>query len=207
LGVVAHGGAAVGASPSPIDDSAQLTVITGLSAALFFLVLAPIESVPEIPVDIDLKPFFVPLTLVALLPRGRASLAVGFGAALGEGFLDVLEGYEIDDAFGFAGYVLAFTLAGYLIGRRPDSRVRLAGAALVAGAVNAAFEGASFALLGSEGVDVAVESSIGNTLIHGVVAGAVPLVFVVPRFAGKIERFLGFAPKGWDRPSPVGAAP
>jgi hypothetical protein len=202
--VVANGGAAVGASP--IDDGAQLTVITGLSAVLFFLVLVPIDSIPEIPVDIDFKPFFVPLTLVALLPVGRPALAVGFGAAVGEGLRDILEGYEIDDGFGFVGYVVAFTLAGYVIGQRPRSWLRLAAAALVAAAVNAALEGASFALLGSEGVDVAVESAIGNTLTHGVIAGAIPLLFAVPRFAGRIERFLGFAPKGWDRPSPLGAA-
>jgi hypothetical protein len=193
---------------APIDDSAQLTVISGLAAVLFFLVLVPIDSIPEIPVDIDFKPFFVPLTLVALLPVGRPSLAVGFGAAVGEGLRDVLEGYEVDDGFGFLGYVLAFTLAGFVVGQRPLSRWRLAAAALVAGFVNAAIEGASFALLGSEGVDVAVESTIGNTLTHGVIAGAVPLMVVAPRFVGKLERLLGFAPKGWDRRSPLpGGAP
>lgn len=188
---------------SPIDDRAQLTVITGLSAVLFFLMLVPIDAVPEIPVDIDQKPFFVPLTLVALLPVGRASLAVGFGAALGEAMRDILEGYEVDDTLGFVGYVLAFTLAGFLIGQRPDSRLRLVTGALVAGFVQAAFEGASFALLGSEGTGVAIESTIGNTITHGVIGGAIPLVFVAPHFAGKIERFLGYPPKGWDRPSPL----
>jgi hypothetical protein len=190
---------------SPLDDSAQLTVITGLSAVLFFLVLVPVDAIPEIPVDIDQKPFFVPLTLVALLPVGRASLAVGFGAALGEAMRDILEGYEVDDTFGFVGYVLAFTLAGFLIGQRPDSRARLAVAALVCGCFQAAFEGASFALLGDEGVGVAVESTVGNTITHGLIGGAIPLVFVAPHFAGKIERFLGFAPKGWDQPSPIAA--
>jgi hypothetical protein len=188
---------------SPIDHSAQLTVITGLSAVLFFLLLVPIDAIPEIPVDIDQKPFFVPLTLVALLPVGRASLAVGFGAALGEAMRDVLEGYEVDDTFGFVGYVLAFTLAAFVVGQRPDSRTRLAVAAVMCGFVQAVFEGASFALLGDEGVDVAVESTVGNTITHGVIGGAIPLVFVAPHFAGKIERFLGFAPKGWDHPSPI----
>lgn len=200
---------AVAASPrapvgaTPIDDSAQLTVISGLSAVLFFLMLVATEPIPEIPVDIDFKPFFVPLTLVALLPVGRASLAVGFGAAVGEGLGDILEGYEIDDAFGFVGYLLAFTLAGYIIGQRPRSRLRLAVAAVVAGFVNAALEGASFALLGSDGADVAVESTIGNTLTHGIIAGAVPLMIVAPRFWGKIEQLLGFAPKGCERRKPL----
>jgi hypothetical protein len=199
--------AAPATTASPIDDRAQLTVITGLSAVLFFLVLVPIDAVPEIPVDIDQKPFFVPLTLVALLPVGRASLAVGFGAALGEAMRDVLEGYEVDDTLGFVGYVLAFTVAGFLIGQRPDSRIRLATGALVAGFVQAVFEGASFALLGSEGTDVAIESTVGNTITHGLIGGAIPLVFVAPHFAGKIERFLGFVPKGWDRPSPLAGGP
>lgn len=191
---------------SPLDDSAQLTVISGLSAVLFFLVLVPIDSIPEIPVDIDFKPYFVPLTLVALLPVGRASLAVGFGAAVGEGLRDILEGYEIDDGPGFVSYVLAFALAGYVIGQHPRSRARLAAGALLAGLVNAVVEAASFALLGAKGMDVAVESAVGNTLTHGLIAGAIPLMFVAPRFVGKIERFLGYAPKGWDRPRPLPTA-
>lgn len=187
---------------SAVDDGAQLTVITGLSAVLFFIMLLPIDAIPEIPVDIDQKPFFVPLTLVALLPSGRPSLAVAFGAALGEGLRDILEGYEFDDGFGFVGYTVAFLVAGLIIGARPWSRPRLVVAALVCGFVQAAFEGASFALLGDEGVGVAVESTLGNTITHGIIGGAVPLVFVVPHFAGKIERHLGFAPKGWQGDDP-----
>lgn len=49
-------------------SSSKLVVIAGLTAVLFFFGLLITERVPEIPVDIDFKPFFIPFLLVALLP-------------------------------------------------------------------------------------------------------------------------------------------
>lgn len=52
-----------------------LMVISGLSAVLFFFGLMIVEPIPEIPVDIDFKPFFIPLLLVAVLPVGKPAVA------------------------------------------------------------------------------------------------------------------------------------
>jgi hypothetical protein len=68
------------------QPAAKLIVIAGLTGVLFFFGLLITERIPEIPVDIDFKPFFIPFLLVALLPVGAPAWAVGFGAALGEGF-------------------------------------------------------------------------------------------------------------------------
>jgi energy-coupling factor transport system ATP-binding protein len=188
------------AAPGAVNDTAQLLAIAGLSAVLFFLGLAPLEAVPEIPVDIDQKPFFIPLTLVALLPLGRSTLAVAAGAALGEAIRDLLEGYEIDDPLGAVGYVAAFLVGGYLIGNHPRSRVRLVIAGIVAGSLQAVFEASTFVLLSDKGIDIATWAWAGNTVTHGLIGGALPLLFVVPAFYGKVERFLGFAPKGTEEP-------
>jgi ABC-type multidrug transport system fused ATPase/permease subunit len=80
-------------------------------------------------------------------------------------------------------------------------------AALTCALVQASFEGASFALLGDDGMAVAIESTIGNTITHGIIGGAIPLVLIVPRFAGRLERFLGFEPKEWAGPDPLADAP
>jgi hypothetical protein len=190
-------------SGNVVNDGSQLMVIAGLSAVLFFFGLMALEPIPEIPVDIDQKPFFIPLMLAALRPLGRPAVAVGIGAALGEGMGDLLEGYELDDPFGFVGYVIAFTLAAYIIGNRPLRKVRLVGAAVLAGSLQAMFGAATFLILGQEAFSVAAWSWFGNTLTHGLLGGAIPLVFAVPVFHGTIERFLGYAPKGWtNRRSP-----
>jgi hypothetical protein len=51
---------------------AKLMGIAVLSAVLFFLSLIPLDAIPEIPVDIDQKAFFIPLMLAALLPVRNA---------------------------------------------------------------------------------------------------------------------------------------
>lgn len=181
-------------------SNAQFAMILGVCAVLFFLTLLPLELIPEIPVDIDQKPFFIPLIFAALLPFGRPTLAVGLGVALGEGLRDLMEGYELDDPFGFIGYIVAFVLAGLVISARPLNRGMLAVGAVLCGAVQAAFEAATFLLFGKESVPVAITSWVGNTITHGVLWGALPLMYFAPKMHGRFERFLGFAPKG--APSP-----
>jgi hypothetical protein len=98
------------------DSTTKLTVISVLCSGLFFLSLTVLEAMPEIPVDIDFKPFFIPLAFAALVPRGAPVIAAGLGATLGEFLRDLLEGYELDDPIGAIGYVVAFTIAGYRVG-------------------------------------------------------------------------------------------
>ena len=185
------------------NSGSKLVVIAGLTAVLFFFGLLITERIPEIPVDIDFKPFFIPFLLVALLPR-PTSWAVGLGAALGEGFGDILEGYEPDDAFGFVGYVVCFVLAGYMIGNRPRSYILVSAACLLGAFVQAVLEAVTFLIFGSEALPVAVQSALGNTLTHGVVLGVIPTLILIPLLHGRIERLLGFAPKERDQQEEVG---
>jgi hypothetical protein len=175
--------------------TSKLIVVAVLCSVFFFLALTLLEAIPEIPVDIDFKPFFIPLAFVALVPLGKPTVAVGLGASLGEFLRDMLEGYEIDDPFGAVGYAVAFILAGYIIHKRPLSKIRLSIAAVLAGFLQALFEAASFLLFGEETLRIAIWSAAGNTVTHGLIMGAIPLVFIVPQLHGRIERYMGFAPR------------
>ncbi|MGQ9366391.1 ABC transporter ATP-binding protein [Azospirillum sp. ST 5-10] len=177
-------------------SSAQFIGILGVTAVLFFLSLIPLEVIPEIPVDIDQKAFFIPFLLAALLPVGRATLAVGLGMALGEGIRDLMEGYELDDPFGFVGYIAGVLIFGHMAALRPLNRAWPALSAVVGAAVQSAFEASTLLLFGSEAASVALYSGLGNTLTHGVLWGAVPLALTAPLLHGRFERLLGFAPKG-----------
>jgi hypothetical protein len=66
----------------------KMMVVAALTAVLFFFGLLILERIPEIPVDVDFKPFFIPLLFVALLPFGKTTMAVALGAALGEAIGD-----------------------------------------------------------------------------------------------------------------------
>ena len=197
-GTVAATAADAMTSNSRTGFSSTVTV----TAVLFFLCLLPFEMIPEIPVDIDSKPFFVPLALCALLPR-RMGLAIGLGVALGEGMRDLMEGYELDDPIGFFGYVAGFWSASQIYALAPRNIFILIIGAIVCGFVQAAIEASSFLLFGAEGWIVTVESALGNTVTHGIIWGAFPLLFLVPALRGKFERNLGFAPVGMKPPSPL----
>jgi hypothetical protein len=187
--------------------TSKLIVVAVLCSVFFFLALTLLEAIPEIPVDIDFKPFFIPLAFVALVPLGKPTVAVGLGASLGEFLRDMLEGYEIDDPFGAVGYAVAFILAGYIIHQRPLSKIRLCIAAVLAGFLQALFEAASFLLFGEETLRIAIWSAAGNTVTHGLIMGAIPLVFIVPQLHGRIERYMGFAPRGQGPRHVLGPTP
>lgn len=177
-------------------DTPKLTILAVLSSVIFFLGLTLFEALPEIPVDIDFKPFFIPYMFVALVPLGKPTLAVALGSMLGEFLRDALEGYGIDDPAGAVGFVLSFYLAGVIIGGRPLNKVRLFVAAVVAGSLQAAFEAGAYLLFSSEVLRVAIWSWFGNTITHGIIMGAIPLILLIPRLYGRLERYLGYAPRG-----------
>jgi hypothetical protein len=183
--------------------TSKLIVIAVICSVLFFLALTLLEAIPEIPVDIDFKAFFIPLAFVALLPVGAPTLAVALGAALGELLRDMLEGYEIDDPIGTIGYVVGFVLAGYVVGNRPFGKTRLIAAGAVLGLVHAVIEASSFLLFSKETMGIAIWSAVGNPITDGIIMGAIPLLFLVPRLHGRIERYMGFAPHRQDRPQPL----
>jgi hypothetical protein len=152
-------------------------------ATLFAAGLLVTEGLGEVALDVDFKPFVIPYLLLTVFPYGMSTLAVGTGAAVGEGLLDVVEGYEFDDPFGFVGYVAGFAAFGWVVHRvapdPTDRRWQLA-AALVGALVQGLFEVAGFALLADPtAVEVAV-SAAGNALTHGVLVGGLPLVALTP---------------------------
>lgn len=177
-------------------SASRFVMIVGVTAVLFFLGLLPLEAIPEIPVDIDSKPFFIPLVLIALLPAGRPGLAIGLGVALGEFIRDMMEGYELDDPIGFVGYFVAFALTSFMFGRQPPGKLLILLAALSCAFIQAAIEASSFLLFGEESMGIVIQSTLGNTVMHGVVWGAIPAFFLVPRLQGRFEHFLGFETKG-----------
>ncbi|MCZ2804577.1 hypothetical protein O2W18_05635 [Modestobacter sp. VKM Ac-2983] len=169
-----------------------------LTTTAFFLGLTLVEVIPEIPVDIDVKPFFIPVALAVLVPWGKPVLAVAIGGMAGEFLRDMLEGYEPDDALGAVGYVVGFAAAGYLVGQRPLSKVRLVAAALVAAVLHAVIEACALVLFDGELLSIAVYSAAGNVVGDGILLGALPLLPVVPLLYGRIDRYLGYEPRGYE---------
>ncbi|WP_035140631.1 hypothetical protein [Fischerella sp. PCC 9605] len=181
-------------------NTSKLVVIAVLCSVIFFIALTLFEAIPEIPVDIDFKPFFIPLAFTALVPRKFWPLfAVSMGAMLGEFLRDLLEGYEIDDPIGAIGYVVGFMMSGYIIGSNPLNKIRLFIAAIVAGFVHAVIEASSFIIFSTETFNVAVWAAIGNTITDGLIMGAIPLILIMPHLYGRVERYFGFAPRGKER--------
>ena len=122
-----------GSSPGEVRLHA---VAFAAGATLFAAGLLVTEGLGEVALDVDFKPFVIPYLLLTVFPYGMSTLAVGTGAAVGEGLLDVVEGYEFDDPFGFVGYVAGFAAFGWVVHRvapdPTDRRWQLA-AALVGG--------------------------------------------------------------------------
>ena len=166
-------------------DPLRLIGVGCLSALLFAAGLLLTEAPGELALDVDLKPFFVPSLLIAAMRYGLPTLSVGLGAAMGEGVLDIVEGYELDDPIGFIGYVVGFTLFGWYLHRvadDPTARRAQITAAILGALVQVAFEGLAFVLFATDAHTLdAVASVLGNTFTHGIVLGAIPLVWLYPR--------------------------
>jgi hypothetical protein len=171
-------------APSRAGNPMQVLVVGVLSAVLFAVGLLITEAPGELATDIDLKPFFLVYLLIAGYRYGMPTLSAGLGAAVGEGVLDVFEGYEMDDPIGFVGYVVGFTVFGWYLHRfaaDPFDRRAQVVAAVLGAFTQALAEGLAFlAFDGDAGVSAAVLSVLGNTITHGVVLGAVPLVVLFP---------------------------
>jgi hypothetical protein len=193
-----------GDEPEPVTDPGGAglspvglgrTVLLGVASALLFGVgLLVTEQVPEVLTDVDLKPFFIVYLLVAAAPFGIPALSIALGGAIGEGFLDIFEGYELDDPFGFLGYVFGFFLFGWYLenaAEDPTDSRTLAVAAVLAAFAQALFEGFAFLIFGAESgpVDAAI-SVLGNTVTHGILLGAIPLVALHPYLGDWLESRL-----------------
>ncbi|WP_181861633.1 hypothetical protein [Haloplanus salinus] len=177
-------------APSRGGSPLRMIGIGVVSCLLFIAGLLLTEAPGEVATDVDLKPFFLVYLLVAVCRFGFPTLSAGLGAAVGEGVLDVFEGYELDDPIGFIGYVVGFTVFGWYLhrvaGDPSDGRAQVVAAVL--GAFAQAFaEGVAFLAIDADaGVTAAAVSVGGNTVTHGVVLGAIPLVLLYPTVAGYV---------------------
>lgn len=177
-------------APSRGGSPLRMIGIGVVSCLLFIAGLLLTEAPGEVATDVDLKPFFLVYLLVAVCRFGFPTLSAGLGAAVGEGVLDVFEGYELDDPIGFIGYVVGFTVFGWYLhrvaGDPSDRRAQVVAAVL--GAFAQAFaEGVAFLAIDADaGVTAAAVSVGGNTVTHGVVLGAIPLVLLYPTVAGYV---------------------
>jgi len=155
-----------------------------VAATTFAVSLVITETPGEIALDVDLKPFFVPYLLIAALGYGLRTFSVAIGAAVGEGVIDVFEGYELDDPIGFLSFGAGFVLFGWYLHRVADDPARakaLTIAAVFGAFVQASFEGFAYYVFGpASTMQDAVLSVLGNTITHGVVFGAIPLVLLAP---------------------------
>ncbi|WP_435183885.1 hypothetical protein [Halobellus sp. EA9] len=170
-------------------DLTNLVVIAGLTAVLFAGALAIGEGLGEIPPDIDWKAFFVVYTVIVFVPWGTPTIAAAVGATMAEGILDFFEGIEPDEPFGWTGYIVGFTVAGYFM-KDPSDTVKLAIGAVLGAFIQFAIEGLSLVLISGDALSVYLTSLAGNTLTHGVVLGAIPLIPVVSALKGRMERVL-----------------
>lgn len=181
-------------------DVTSLIVIAGLTAVLFAGGLG-LSEFWELGLDIDWKPFFLVYAVIVFVPWGTPTIASAIGATIAEGFLDIMEGYEADDPFGWAGYVVGFTVAGWIFGNDTSSVAKLATGATVGGLLQYAIEGLFLFVLGAEGgtllgtsfsgaLPIYLVAVLGNTLTHGVILGAIPLVPTVSALEGRMDRLF-----------------
>jgi len=170
-------------------DLTDLVVIAGLTAVLFAGALAIGEGLGEIPPDIDWKAFFIVYTVIVFVPWGTPTIAAAVGATMAEGILDFFEGIEPDEPFGWAGYLVGFTVAGYFM-KDPDKRVMLAIGAVLGGFIQFAIEGLVFIVVESEAMSVYLTALAGNTVTHGIILGAIPLIPVVGALKGRMQRVM-----------------
>ncbi|SHG79491.1 hypothetical protein [Halobaculum gomorrense] len=177
-------------------DFTTLITLAGMTAVIFLGGLFITEAVGEIPPDIDFKPFFIVYAIMFFVPWGTPTISVAVGGGLGEAIGDVIEGYEVDDPFGLAGYVVGFTVAGYLMkDAEGDDYVTLSIAAVVGALVQILIEGLGILVISGESLSVYATVVAGNTVTHGIVLGLIPLIPTVAALEGRVERFMGEAAK------------
>jgi hypothetical protein len=175
-------------------DFTTLITLAGVTAVLFFGSLQITVLIPEIPPDIDFKPFFLVYAIMFFVPWGTPTVSVAVGGAIGEAIGDIIEGYAVDDPFGLVGYIIGFTVAGYLLkDTDADDYIRLSLAAVIGAFVQFLIEGLGILIISGEALSVYLTALAGNTITHGIILGLIPLIPTVAALAGRIERFLGEA--------------
>ncbi|MFB6218545.1 MAG: hypothetical protein ABEH77_05110 [Halobacteriaceae archaeon] len=190
----------------------DLIVIAGLTAVLFAGGLFLAEAPGELGLDIDWKPFFVVYAVIIFVPWGLPTVAAALGATFAEAFLDVAEGAAADDPFGWVGYAVGFTAAGYIFGNDTSSTAKMAIGGTLGALLQYAIEGLFLFAIGSEpgsvlGMQVSGAAPIygiaviGNTITHGVILGFIPLIPTVGYLEGRIQRMFPLAAEDGREPA------
>ena len=177
-------------TPETVDQSIDvgaslkhLLSLLAVGAAVFAVGVGIAELGGELGSDVDFKPFGLVYLLVAAVALDGPTLALGLGAAMGEGIHDLVEGYEADEPLGFIGFIVGFAVFGWLLHRvapDPGSRRWQVGAAVAGAFVQAVFEGVAFLFVTDFTPAEAIISVVGNTVTHGILLGAIPLVVLYP---------------------------
>lgn len=209
-------------SPGAQLSTPQKLMVFVLSMSLFGLSNIVLEIIPDIsigPVDISVSYFvFVPLVMVALFSPFWAAL----GAPLGEiVFTDLLMGdfSGLAEIEGFIQMSLALYIAGTLI-RNPRSRPQIWLGAIVVVVIDKALSAIVDLLkvwIGVEDAEyveglpqsILLLESIGfgvDVIMSGILFGAIPAMWLIPKLHGRIEPLLGMRPRAVGEPIP-GAAP
>ncbi|MFB6146544.1 MAG: hypothetical protein ABEJ08_02545 [Halobacteriaceae archaeon] len=191
------GGSAAGSNSFRTDfDFTTLGVVAGVTAVLFAGGLSLIGFY-EIPPDIDFKPFFIVYAIIFFVPWGTPTIASAVGASAAEGLLDLIEGAGPDDPFGWVGYVVGFTVFGWMIkDAEADDWLRLGVASVVGGFLQIAIEGIAFLVVAGDSVSFYATVVSANTVTHGVVMGAVLLPPTLQALRGRVEEAFGAAMGG-----------
>mgnify|MGYP006277362055 CR=1 FL=1 len=172
----------------------RLVALLGVGAVVFALGVGLAELGGELGNDVDFKPFFLVYLLIALVRFGGPTLALGLGAAMGEGVHDLIEGYEADEPLGFIGFIVGFVVFGWVLHRvapDPGDRRWQVTAAMVGAFVQALFEGFAFLFMTDFSVGEALYSVAGNTVTHGILLGAIPFALLYPAVADGWWLFSG----------------
>jgi len=163
-----------------------------LTFVVFFVVLYFFELIPEIGLDIDFKPFFIPITLLVLFPRSSHAWAIGLAVAGSELLGDFFEpgGVEPDDPIGFFGYLVGALAAGAVMQGRWQSPLWIVLGGLTYALVNGMMEAAVWLALGEFGTD-ALQSLLGNMVTHGIIAGGIVAIPLARLLKPYLTRWVG----------------
>lgn len=177
-------------------DFTTLVVIAGVTAVLFAGGLA-LFGFYEIPPDIDFKPFFIVYAVIFFVPWGTPTVSSAAGATVAEALLDLIEGAGPDDPFGWIGYVVGFTVFGWMTkDADPDDWLRLGTAATVGAFLQIAIEAVALLVISGESLSLYATVVGANTVTHGIIMGAVLLPPTLQSLEGRVEQALGTAMQG-----------
>lgn len=196
--------------------SSQKTMIFILAMAVFGLSELVLEIVPEInigPMQLGISYFaFIPATLAALFAPAQVALGAVTGKIIFSGLLMGDFG-GIGELESFIQMSIAIYVAGMMVSN-PKNRKQIFWAAVILVSIDKFVGGIIDTLKVVVGVEefeaieglpesvyiTEIYAFITDVIISGIIFGALPAMYLVPRLHGKIEPMLGMKPRS-ARPS------